>query len=472
MTKEKELTKNSLIIGLGKMITSIVGFVLLPFYARELSVADYGLADVIVVFVTLSGSLITLRLELSLFRWIVDVRNRHSDVATIISTVFSMLGVTVLLGTLIFFVLSMILPIPYAIYIYLFALSTVLFNVIVQIPRALGNNVLYAKANVVVGVASGLISVILLLVFKMGVSSLLIGYILGNVIAFAYIIIKVNFFKYIKKVRKSTLHGELLAYSLPMIPDQLSNLGIFTGTKIVVVSTIGLIASGLYAVAGRFASILLSAIDVFEVAWIESVSVNINDPKRNVFFSKVLNNATKLFISLATLLILAIAIVFPLIIDHNFIGAFPVIPILIMGYLWNGVAKIFGAIYLGLKKTTYLMITTISAAVVSVGGTLALVYLIGLWAPVVSVFVAYMVLALSRYLILKVKLGVDMKFDLRHQAPVLIVLFLATAVYYVKLDLLTLLLASAMITLIVIYINLSTYKFIVGIIRPAKLNNE
>lgn len=472
MTKEKELTKNSLIIGVGKIITSIVGFVLLPIYARELSVADYGLVDVIVVFVTLSGSLITLRLELSLFRWIVDVRDKHNDVATIISTILSMLGITISIASIIFIAVSIFLDLPYSHLIYLYALTTVLFNVLVQVPRALGNNLVYAKANVILGVSSGVISVVLLLAFKLGVGSLLIGYIAGNIVALVYIIFKAHFFKYIKKIKKSNLHKDLLRYSVPMIPDQLSNLGIFTGTKIVVVSTLGLVASGLYAVAGRFASIMLSVIDVFEVAWIESVAVNINDPKRDEYFSKVLNNVTKLFISMATLLILAIAIVFPLVIDNDFLGAFYIIPILVMAYLWNNSAKILGAIFLGLRKTTNIMATTIIAATVSLCGTLILANYIGLWAPVIAVMLAYMVLSLSRYYVLKTKLGVQVKFSLKYQYSVLFLFLIALFIYYLKLDFMILIALSLVVSALLVYINLNVYKIVLGIIKDSRIKKN
>ena len=79
MNKKKQLAKNTLIIFLGRACTYFISFLLLPLYTSYLTTKDYGIVDLIQTYVTLLVPIITLELEMSIFRYLVDARGNNKD---------------------------------------------------------------------------------------------------------------------------------------------------------------------------------------------------------------------------------------------------------------------------------------------------------------------------------------------------------------------------------------------------------
>lgn len=78
MNQKKQLLKNTAIIAIGKLSTQIVSFLLLPLYTAKLSTEEFGTYD---FFVTLSVFLlpiITLLMEESMFRFLIDADDLKS----------------------------------------------------------------------------------------------------------------------------------------------------------------------------------------------------------------------------------------------------------------------------------------------------------------------------------------------------------------------------------------------------------
>ena len=72
MNKKKQFAKTTIIIFFGKVCTQLISFFLLPLYTAYLATAEYGLVDLIQTYVTLLVPIITLELEMSIFRYLID----------------------------------------------------------------------------------------------------------------------------------------------------------------------------------------------------------------------------------------------------------------------------------------------------------------------------------------------------------------------------------------------------------------
>ena len=79
MNKKKELAKNTVIIFFGRVCTQLISFFLLPLYTSYLSTSEYGTVDLIQTYVTLLVPIITLELEMSIFRYLIDCRGKEKD---------------------------------------------------------------------------------------------------------------------------------------------------------------------------------------------------------------------------------------------------------------------------------------------------------------------------------------------------------------------------------------------------------
>lgn len=104
MNQKAELMKNTVIIAIGKLSTQVLSFLLLPLYTSKLSSAEYGNYD---FFVTLSVFLlpiITLLMEESMFRFLIDAKDDISKKRVITQTILY-----TIIGTIVFSILAIII---------------------------------------------------------------------------------------------------------------------------------------------------------------------------------------------------------------------------------------------------------------------------------------------------------------------------------------------------------------------------
>ena len=107
MSKKKNLMKNTIIIFVGKLCTQLISFFLLPLYTGYLTTSDYGIVDLITTYVTLLVPLITMELEMSIFRFLVDARGKDKDIKTLMSNNFYILSISVVMFSILYFIVSL-----------------------------------------------------------------------------------------------------------------------------------------------------------------------------------------------------------------------------------------------------------------------------------------------------------------------------------------------------------------------------
>ena len=78
MNKGKNLIKNTLVLLIGKISVQFISFLMLPLYTGVLSTNDYGIIDIVLTYVALFSPVVTLQLEMSVFRFLVDKRSKEN----------------------------------------------------------------------------------------------------------------------------------------------------------------------------------------------------------------------------------------------------------------------------------------------------------------------------------------------------------------------------------------------------------
>ena len=96
MTKDlRFLIKHSSIYGIGTVVAQAVGFLLLPFYTRYLTPADYGVMSLINVTIDIIGLILTLNIVNAMSRYYFDyeeIREQNRVVSTVYWIFFFMAG--------------------------------------------------------------------------------------------------------------------------------------------------------------------------------------------------------------------------------------------------------------------------------------------------------------------------------------------------------------------------------------------
>jgi len=431
MDKKKELFGNTIIIFIGKMLPQVLAFFMLFIYTSYLNTSEYGSVDLIITYVSLLAPIITLQIEMAMFRFLIDARNDNEEKKKLISNNYICLIIFSLIFTILYLIVMSFIHFSFTFVVLLYILATIFMSNAMQIARGLGNNKAFAIGSIINGVLLVISNICLLVFLHFGMYGMLLSLVISNVITFVYLFVKLQLYKHIDFKKNSfNKTKELIKYSLPLIPNGISWWIINAADRTIISVFLGVAANGIYAVSNKFPAILSSIGTVFSLSWTESASLHINDKDRDSFFSDVCNKALKIFGSFTILIIVLIPFIFPLLIDSSFSEAYKYIPILMFGSLCNNMVICYSAIYIAKKLTKKVMNTSIVSAGINIAINLILIKFIGIYAAAISTFIAYFAMLIYRHF--DIQKYVKIKYDLSLILKIVIIFILVSVLYYIN----------------------------------------
>lgn len=463
MEKNKELIKNTIIILLGKFCTQFLSFFLLPLYTSILSANEYGIYDLIVTYVALFVPVISLQIEMAIFRELIDVRSNCEKISKIISSGIFSVVLQFVICFISYYLISIFINIPYKNYIILNILAVMVSSVFMQIARGLGKNVEYSISSVIAGVSTILLNILFLVVLKFNVEGMIISSILSNILAAIYIFISCKLYKKIKysSVSKRTIH-KLLKYSLPLVPNGLIWWIINVSDRTIISIFLGTGANGIYAVSNKFSSILMQIFNIFNLSWTESASLHINDEGKNEFFSGVFNKTLKYSLVVCLLIIVTLPFLFNILISQSYSEAYIYIPILLIGMIFNIIVSFLGSIYVAKKLTKEVAKTSFGAGVLNILINVFLVKYIGIFAAAISTVLAFLIMSIFR--IVDVQKYVKLEINFKEFNIVLILFLISLLLYYFN----NTLISAIYLVLVIVYVFIDNKNYINLILKKAK----
>lgn len=433
MNKKKSLMKNTIIIFLGKLCTQLISFFLLPLYTSYLTTSDYGLVDLITTYVTLLVPIITLELEMSIFRYLVDSRGKDKDTKTLISNNFYLLGIALSIFSAIYFIVTRFWNFDYQFIIWINILVCTLSGNFLQISRGFGKTLDFSISCIITGLTTVLSNIILIVFLGMGADGMIISMALANGLCSLYLFIKLKLYKLIDfSIVDKKLIKEMYAYSIPLIPNGVSWWIVNVSDRTIISWVLGAASNGIYAISNKFPTLLSSLLGIFNLSWSESAALHINSPDRDEFFSDITNTVTKLFSCLGVGMIACMPFVFPILIDSKFNDAFNYIPILVLGSVFNVVVCLYSGVYIAKKMTKQVSNTAIIGAIINIGINALLVKFIGLYAAAISTALSYLAMLLYRHFDLKKHVNITFEKGLLLKS---ILIFTFTIVIYYQRNL-------------------------------------
>lgn len=397
MSKVRELSKNTIIIFIGKFCTQFLSFLLIPIYTRYLLTEDYGYIDLVQTYITLIFPILILRFDSAIFRFLIDARKNKNRKIEIISSSLFIIFFQILLFCVIYFFVARFVSIKYAWAIVLNIITIALSNIFLQLTRGVGDNVNYSIGCVISAIVTLLLNIIFIIYLDYDASYILIASSIGNILCIIYLVLKNNLFSYVnmKCIKRDSL-TEMLKYSIPMIPDGLSWWVMNVSDRTIISLVMGTKMNGIYSVSCKFSNILSSLFQIFNMSWQESASVHIGDDDKDTFFSSIFNNVIMIYFSVCLIIMVFIPPLFSIIIGEDYISSYSYIPLLLLANVFNAAANIFGAIYIANKNTKQVAKTTFISAIINFVLNIVLIKKIGLWAAVISTLVSYIIIAIYR----------------------------------------------------------------------------
>ncbi len=398
MSREKDLVKNTFIVAIGRIVTKIWVFLLLPFYTAVLSTKEYGTVELLNTYVALLLPIATFQISDALFRYMIDARQNEKREKAVISTIvlFSvaqMIGFSILYGIVLYFV-----SIPYAGYLYINVIANMASAMLLQLCRGMGDNTSYAVASFLTAASAAVLNILLVLVMRRGVGGMMMSTFWSQIIGCVYVLWKEKVFSQMSiKAFDTKLLKSMLGYSLPLIPNSLCWWILGASDKSVVTYFLGVGQSGILSVSQKFSTAYTTVYNVFNLTWTENASMHKDDQDAERYYSDIIETAFRLLSGACLGMIAVMALIFPFLIDKKFDASYYQIPVYLLSALVHSVIGIFSVVYIALKKTKGIALTSVISAVINFVVNVGLIGKIGLYAASVSSVVAYLILLMIRY---------------------------------------------------------------------------
>ena len=426
---KRDLFKNTFIIAIGKFSTQVLSYFLLPLYTSILSTSEYGIYDLLVTICIFVIPLITIMMEESMFRFLID-EEKLDGKKKVMSTacIYAILS-TFVWCSLAYLVLR-IIGYQYATVFILYMISSILMKLTNGISRGLSKIKLYSLSNVILSILTIGLNILFVAVFKWGVYGLLYSTVIANILTCIFVLLKLKVYTLIKPSyfdkRKLKV---MLKYSFPLVPNNISWYIINISDRIIVSSFLGSSVNGIYAMANKFPNIMNNFSSFFFTAFKENVAIAVKKDDYEKYYNEIYEIVHNAFIAISLLIISVLPFIFNIFIKKDYVAAYEYIPLLVIALYYGNMAGFYGTLFTAFKESKIIGKSTIWGAIINLVVHLALIYFVGIYAAIISTLVSNYVVAMYR----KIKLKDYVKLhSLKNYYLAIAMLVLVTGLYYLK----------------------------------------
>ena len=414
MSEKSRLIKNTGLIAIGNFGAKMVSFLLLPLYTSILTTEEYGTYDFIVAVSAFLAPIATMSMQEAMFRFIIDSGNKGEEFKKIITNSLSIVTAGILVLGVALLGTGVILGLENCQYIWLYISAGALYSFSNNILRGLGEIKKYAIVSSAKNIMQLMINVLVVAVFRWGMTGLLFSMCVSEIIAFVVVAIEVRIWREInlKYISSSTIKP-MLKYSLPLIPNALCAQIINMSDRLVISGFMGASANGIYSVSYKFPNMIETVYHYFYTAWSESASRVFAKGKEKAeeYYQSLHKTISDMMFSVIILMIAGMPIMFRIFVRGDYIKGFDYIWILLLAMYFDCLAKFYSGLFTALKKTDVMAVSTLIAAIINLVVNIALIKFIGLYAAAGSTLLADMVLVFIRKI--KLKEYIELKSDYR-----------------------------------------------------------
>lgn len=397
MKRGMSLLKNTIIIAFGSILPKFASLITLPIITAKLTKAEYGTYDLISTLVSLLLPIVTLQIQSAAFRFLIEYDKDMEKRKQIIATIFIFVMTISMLVMIVLFCVLYKINIITRVLIIVYFLADILLTLLQQIARGLHKNKLYSASAVIVSAINMILILLIVQVVDAGLNGVIMSTGIATCITTIILLNKLNILKEIKIINfKLEILRDLLKYSWPMIPNSLSNWVISFSDRAIITFNLGIEANAIYSVANKIPNLFTSLQGTFVMAWQENASIASKDDDISLYYTNVFDAISRIFFGIMSCLIAATPLLFVLLIRGEYDEAYLQMPILYLGLLFSGIASFIGGIYVAVKQTKSIGITTIVAAIINIIVNILLIKFIGIYAGSISTMVSYLCLAIYR----------------------------------------------------------------------------
>jgi O-antigen/teichoic acid export membrane protein len=401
VNKYKRLGKNTFLVFIGSAGSKLIGIIMLPFYTRWLSVEDFGITDIIGVYVSFCLGIVTCCIADSIFIFpkgqdVVRQREYFSS-----GLFFSMIAL-LLTAILFFFIYTYSKNTGISnsftdnIWLIYFMLgATFLQQYAQQFTRSIDKMKVYSTTGILLTGATALFSFIL--IPRLGVRGFVLAMIVANIFAGIYSIYFSRAYRFVSvKHVKVDSCKEMLKYSIPLIPNGIMWWLVGGLNRPVMESYLGMGAIGIFAVANKFPGILSMLFTVFGTSW----QISVIEEFRKEGYQKFFNNIFRIVITGSIFFSCIMAVCSKLIVKvfttENFYESWIYVPILTFAFVFSAISGLAGTNFSATKESKYYFYSSAWGAIAAVVSNFLLIPVYGIMGASIAVVISYFLMAIAR----------------------------------------------------------------------------
>lgn len=398
----KRLTSNTVLLGIGTFLTKGIALIMVVFYSKWLTTADFGMYDLLATYLSLFIPVATLSCGEAVFRFLLEketIIDKRRIISTAVAIALGGIGVFVV----VMFLFAKSLFQSYFIdFVILFLVETV-FELCQHCARGLHRIKYYTIASIINSVSVAIAASILIYVCHLQIRGLLIAHIVGYAFGSLFVIVSLRLYELLrlKAISANEAKG-IVKYSAPLIPNSIAWWIANSSDRTLINVYLGSDFNGIYAMANKVPSLCVTLFNVFHLSWQESVSDSLREDKNPTeYFNAIFARLAPTVFSIACCVLAINFYLFEYVFDPKYISAYYHVSILTTATLFSFMGQFIGGIFIGLKRTSVNGLTTLMAAMINIIVDFALIRKIGLFAASVSTLVAYLFLFSIRFIIVR-----------------------------------------------------------------------
>lgn len=401
MGKYSRLGKNTVLVFIGNAGSKLMGLLMLPFYTRCLSVEDYGITDIISVYVTFLLSIVSCCIAESIF--IFPKGQTYEKQREFLSSGLAFLIIAFLVTGIIFTGVNIVAD-YYSIensftqniwLIYALLIAQLCQQLFQQFTRSIDRIIIFSVAGIVLTVCTIFFSFFLIPIY--GVAGFVFSLVLANVGAAIYSLLGSGAYSYLSlSAIRWNCCKEMLRYSIPLIPNGIMWWLVSALNRPVMELYLGMEAIGLFAVANKLPSVFSSVFSVFAVSWQISVIEEYGKEDYSQFFNKVFRSVILLMILGSCLISIFSPLIISILADKNYYESWKYVPILSLSSVFMAISGMAGSNFSATKESKYFFYSSVWGALTAIIVNIVFIPYIGIMGACLSVVFSFGIMSLSR----------------------------------------------------------------------------
>ncbi|MGN0523845.1 MAG: oligosaccharide flippase family protein [Eubacterium sp.] len=399
MDKYKKLATNTIIFAIGTFSSKVLSFLLMPFVTRMMVAGEYGAADLVQQTANVLIPIVFLQVNSACLRFALDKAANKKDV-------FSVGIRTTAIGFVVFLLFAPLIRIirindfslgDYIVLIYLFVLVSGTRQLCQQFVRGCGHVKTFAVDGIIATATTLAFNLLFLGPLHWGVTGYIVAIIASDACSVIFLFATCKLWRFVKfKGIGKGITGEMLKYSIPMMPSIILWWVINVSDRYMVTFFNGSEANGLYTAASKIPNFIIMFSSIFIDAWQLSAVDEYDNKDKADFFTKVFRVYSGGVFAAASGLILLCQVITKILVSPSYYMSWEYVPILIISTSLSCFVNFLASVYMASKKTVMGMVTAFAGAGTNVILNLLLIPSMGAKGAAIATVCAFVVVFVTR----------------------------------------------------------------------------